>query len=134
MGLVGELKELASLHSDGALTDDEYKEAKAAVIAESKGAAGGSAAPAPAPAKKAAPKKAAKKAQAAAPSPAPAPPPTYQTSGTEQQVTERIVAGMNRRGEELQTEMEKLLDDQDQLQQGQTRLDNGMQELREEKA
>ena len=34
-GLVGELKELASLHSDGALTDDEYKEAKAAVIAES---------------------------------------------------------------------------------------------------
>ena len=69
-----------------------------------------------------------------APSPAPAPPPTYQTSGTEQQVTARIVDGMNRRGQELQTEMGKLLDDQTELQQGQTRLDTGMQQLREEQA
>ena len=67
-----ELKELASLHSDGALSDTEYKEAKAAVIAESKGGKGG-AAPAPAPAKKAAAKKAAPAPAPPAPAPAPAP-------------------------------------------------------------
>lgn len=68
------------------------------------------------------------------PAPAPAPPPEYQMSQPERMVTNAIVAGMNERRQELNTEMSELLDDQQRLEAGRTQLAGAWGEARSDLA